>query len=359
MSLKSPETGTLSAPFAASNTPPQDGSITPEQVAEATRRRTEEVQAQIQAGELNNMDGLQAFFMVIMQLFQSLGEGNVLSALNSSFGSDISSTLGTAFGVDNASGLIRGAASRPPAMGNIDVGERQDTVNAHIHNAAAIAGISPELLQGVWGIETHFGTHSTLVSASGCSGDFQFTQTTFNEMIQEHGNDIARHVSDPDIANALRSGNWRIETEWGSDLRFHPEVATYAAAFYLDEVADIVGVDAHNPENFGTIFAGYNIGPGNAARLHDSLFDRANAGAIIGDPASWNPAFFAGGVSGREVLERYGAHVAARTEDYQRFFGDEPQQQRLIADASSQSQNSEQPQQDLQQPALGGPTANV
>ena len=73
------------------------------------------------------------------------------------------------------------------------------------------------------------------------------------------------------VRDALRAGNWRVQTEWGDDLRFHPAVATYASAFYLREVADGLGVDPKNQQNFGVIFAGYNVGPGNADRLRAAV----------------------------------------------------------------------------------------
>ncbi len=279
-----------------------------------TRERTENLEFQ-QLMAQNPIGALLSLLMLLFGMFDedTLMDGNLLNF------------IGDKFGVDNPAGLIRGLGT-PAGIGEIDVGTRQQMVIENLNGAAAAAGISPDLLAGVWGIETRFGTHETLISASGCAGDFQFTRRTFASMIDKHGDEIARQLDGQisgDVAAALRSGNWDIATEWGTDLRFHPAVSAHASAFYLGEVAAHLGVDPMQEENFGAVFAGYNVGPGNA----DKLLAMHNAGsgqsaaAKIGDPAGWNPKFFENNATGTEALSRYQSHVMTRAADFQRLFG--------------------------------------
>lgn len=261
---------------------------------------------------------LMGLFMLLMNLVEMLGGEKSL------LGEKFTTFVGKTFNVDNPHALVSGLG-KPTSVGHIDVGERQAAVSSNIENAAKTAGIAPDLLSGIWGIESRFGTHKTLVSPSGCAGDFQFTKSTFDDVMKKHGAEIAALAGDhldPATKQALQSGDWKTDTKWGSDLRFHPVVSTYASAFYLKDVAKTVGVDPKDEQKFGVIYAGYNVGPGNAQKLENlhNTGSEQNAGRNLGSAASWNPMFFKGGADATEALSRYQSHVMARIDDYHKNF---------------------------------------
>lgn len=84
-----------------------------------------------------------------------------------------------------------------------------------------------------------------------------------------------------------------------------PATMTFTAAFYMKEIAEDAGVDAGDYNNAGSLYAGYNIGPGNAARLSNDLSDNSNAMGSIGSAAQRNPYFFRNNATGEEALENY------------------------------------------------------
>lgn len=264
---------------------------------------------------------LAALFLLLFSLIDDFGLDKLIGGGHTTLTDNINRQYHT----DNSRALIEGLG-KPASLGKISTGERQRAVNGVLDNAAKTAGISPDLLGGVWGIESRFGTHKTLVSNTGCSGDFQFTKDTFKSMIRKHGDDIAAAAGDrlsPDIKAALRSGKWNMDTKWGSDLRFHPVVATYASAFYLREVAGTLKVDPKTQNNFGLIFAGYNVGPGNADHLRDLHEQGSGVTAVraIGKPARQNPLFYKGGATATEAISRYQSYVETRIADYHKSFG--------------------------------------
>lgn len=84
-----------------------------------------------------------------------------------------------------------------------------------------------------------------------------------------------------------------------------PATMTFTAAYYIKDIAEQAGVDPSNYDNAGALYAGYNIGPGNAARLAGELADTPNAMAAIGSAAEKNPAFFGNNATGSEALANY------------------------------------------------------
>ncbi len=84
-----------------------------------------------------------------------------------------------------------------------------------------------------------------------------------------------------------------------------PATMTFTAAYYIKEIAEDAGIDASDYNNAGALYAGYNIGPGNAARLGNDLADSSNAMGAIGDAAEKNPYFFRGNATGEEALANY------------------------------------------------------
>jgi hypothetical protein len=297
------------------------------------------------------------FFYMIFRLLQAFGGDKLISSIegNGFLNSFISNTfnidkpknlisgltgkapvVGTvevgerqvAVNIDKPKNLISGLTGKAPVVGTVEVGERQVAVNNVLSDAANSAGVSPELVRGIWGIETRFSSHKTMVSPSGCSGPFQFTKGTFNDVFKdkEFRDKILAEQGDklePGVKKALQEGNWKVGSEWGSDLRFHPVVSTYAAAEYMKDVGKMVGADPNNKNDFGKIYAGYNVGPGNAQKLAslEARGSQANAGSVLGSAASWNPAFFTGGASASEALGRYQAYVESSIDSYNKSFG--------------------------------------
>lgn len=214
--------------------------------------------------------------------------------------------------------------------GHISPDARQQAVLDTYEHAAEVAGISPILMRGVWGIESAYGTHPTLVSHGNARGDWQFLDGTFNEVIARHGDLIAELAGDSiteQEAAALRAGNREISNaEWGATLQFHPVVSTYAAALYLRQNADYIGVDPQDPNNFGIIYAGYNSGMGNADKLMDMARagDMRPAGPIIGRPADYNPAFYAHGANAAQVIANYNSYVERYINDFNSLFQERP-----------------------------------
>ncbi|GEM_PF-2931698 len=319
----------IEAPAPAGKVGYQDGKTDPKKddpVVREARKRTG-------APEFQNAFTENPLVAILILIFGMLGMFTGKDLL----GSGLGNFLKRDFGIDNADDIIRGAVG-PGSLGDVPTGKRQEAVVATIPDAAEKIGIAPELMQGVWGIESRFGSHKSMVSSTGCSGDWQFSGSTFESMMQKHGKEIAEMAGDklePEVKQALESGNGNVRTEWGSDLRFHPVVSTYASAFYLKEVAGNLGVDPTKPENFGTVFAGYNVGPGNAEKL--IALDQSGAGGSavghLGRVAAVNPMFFSGGASADESLRRYQAHIEARIADYEHNFAKEEPKPDLVADA--------------------------
>lgn len=207
---------------------------------------------------------------------------------------------------DNAQELLR--------SNDLEVGARQEAVAQAIPQAAEAAGVSPEFMTGLWGVESSYGANR--LSPSGCLGDFQFTQRTFRHVMQTYGDEIGEHMR----ANGQEELADQMEEDMQNDqtllqMRDDPTISTYASAYYVKEVADQVGADPMNDQDWGTIYAGYNIGPGNAQKLDGSLANVDNVGAHLGSVASWNPMFFANGENGHEALENYRDKIASHVRD--------------------------------------------
>ncbi len=196
----------------------------------------------------------------------------------------------------------------------IELGDRQKAVMSVLDDAANRAGVSKDLMTGLWGVESGFGKNR--LSPSGCLGDFQFTKSTFASVIKTHGSEIAAGlrakgneylaVRIENHSQSLKSGHL---SEAGKadlqTLRDEPRVATYAAAFYAKDVARDLKVDPTQEKNWGIIYAGYNIGPGNADKLDGSLAHVPNVKGALGSVAAWNPKFFKNGATGTEALQNY------------------------------------------------------
>ena len=174
--------------------------------------------------------------------------------------------------------------------------ERQSRVMSVLPDAAKSAGVSSDLAVGMWGYESSFGKN--LRSNTGCEGDFQFTRTTLAETVSKKGTIIAANLNqkaqefgksaDPALrarAADLQKQATVVETMHsqtkgmnGEQLKSYasknkdavdairnaPEASTYAGTQYMKMVADQMKLNPHNSKDYGLIYAGYNIGVGNA-----------------------------------------------------------------------------------------------
>lgn len=188
------------------------------------------------------------------------------------------------------SNFDKGAAAQAMRKGTYLLGdkspqnpnERQGRVMSVMDDAAKSAGISTKLMIGVWGFESSWGTK--LKSPTGCLGDFQFSRATMVEAMSKDGDKIADRLraqgmtEQAEMADAIHaqtkgmSGeqmrNFAARNKTAIDaLRMDPEISTYAAASHLKSVAKQLRVDPHKTEDFGIVYAGYNIGVGNALTI--------------------------------------------------------------------------------------------
>lgn len=205
----------------------------------------------------------------------------------------------------------------------VEIGERQIRVNKAIDEASAVTGVPAELSRGLWGVESGFGKKR--LSPTGCMGDHQFSKGTFKGVVKAHGDQI------PGLEKALTEANGDLLS-----LRDHPEVSTYAAQYYIKDLADGLGLDVKDRANWGALYAAYNIGPGGVKKLMKLANDNAGGSAMdkLGFVAQANPMFYRGGATAVEALGRYQSVIETRIEDHHRAFG-------ILAD------KPKEPQQDV------------
>lgn len=228
---------------------------------------------------------------------------------------------------------------------DIEIGERQEIVADTIPKAAEATGIDPDFLKGLWGIESSFG--QDLVSPTGCEGDWQFSQGSWNWMMDAHGAEIAQLIEAdfPEKAQEIRDNLSQID---GSNSRrgpldhmqYDPVVSTYAAAFLNKTNADTMGIDPSQSENWGLLYSAYNIGAGDSAELlaMQEAGDMSNAMRAIGQNAKNNPLFFSGGATANEALGRYQSSIETRLEDFNTHLGHLADTNPTIAIAAAPSQ---------------------
>jgi len=160
--------------------------------------------------------------------------------------------------------------------------ERQEQVASALTAAAKSAGISPNLMVGVWSVESTFS--SNLRSPTGCMGPWQFERKSMVDRIAVDGKtiisdlkangfiDSAARVENlynniKDMSPSQRSSYTRNNLAEIDNLRMDSYASTFAAAHHLGESARILKVNPHDPKNFGIIYAGYNVGPSDAKKM--------------------------------------------------------------------------------------------
>jgi|GEM_PF-5087025 len=209
---------------------------------------------------------------------------------------------------------------------DISVNERQSAVNEAITNAAHETGVDPDFMRALWGYESGFGTN--LVSNTGCEGDWQFSQATWDTIMERYGDDIAAHIQAeyPNKAEELLN-NHGIDGSLNA-YQYDPVVSTWAAAYLIQENARNAGIDPTDPSTRGMQYAIYNVGPGAAGLIQSNLDNSQPIGRIIDTryatwaPARNNPTFFRGGADASEALGRYNDAIEQQLARHQNQFPD-------------------------------------
>jgi hypothetical protein len=224
-----------------------------------------------------------------------------------------------------------------------DLSDRQRRVMSVMDDASKTAGVSPKLMVGLWGYESSFGKN--LKSNTGSSGDFQFTRATMAETIRDNGTTMAARLrarglnNEADmvenvqrqvrgmngdqikafVANARHQGSI-------DELRNSSEISTYAAAFYSKTVARQMKLNAYEEKNFGLIYAGYNIGVGNALEIKNGKVARgwevdANSGVAAKATASQQLESYNRAIGSRANSPKGQEFLAMLTENSQTMTG--------------------------------------
>lgn len=207
---------------------------------------------------------------------------------------------------------------------NMPLEERRDLVIQAIPKAAKAAGVSPETMKAVWGVESGFGKN--LTSPKNCKGDWQFTNPTWNSIMKRYGDEIAKHIKEnhpeyTQTADKLAANNEQYNAL--NDLKFDPIVSTYAAAYLKMDDAKVIGVDPSKQENRAQLYSAYNIGSPDAKKLHKMATsnDQHSAQAVIGDSARTNPLYFKGDVTAKIALARMEEELGRYHDKYYKLFG--------------------------------------
>lgn len=192
-----------------------------------------------------------------------------------------------------------------------NLNDRQQRVMSVMADAADKAGVNRAYMVGLWGYESSYGKN--LKSPTGAQGDFQFTRTTMVETISKNGDAIANNLRErglneqADLVQKMHQATKGMSGEGIKSfaannktavdtLRSAPETSTYAAAYYSKSVAQELRLNAMDPANFGGIYAGYNVGVGNAQKvlagkdISGTWEAQANAGVANGGLASYDKA---------------------------------------------------------------------
>jgi hypothetical protein len=173
------------------------------------------------------------------------------------------------------------------AIGAVAIGERQKVFHSVLPDVEKTTGVPARLVGAFWGNESGFGKN--LVSPTNCLGDGQFTRRTWAAMIKQYGDRIPGMEQ---YAADLRSGKIQGNDPELQKMRMDPKASAYAMGFYINEVARELKVDPKDEKNWGVIYAGYNVGPGNARKLVNNQDSNTSAMNMLGDVAKNNPMFY-------------------------------------------------------------------
>lgn len=211
------------------------------------------------------------------------------------------------------------AAVPPPkvaSIGEIQIGERQQTVVDTIPDAAKAVGIDPDFMRGLWGIESSFGQN--LMSPTGCEGDWQFSQGTWDSIMKKDGAKIADLIEAEYPLKAMEIRQNHQNRGSLNEYQYDPVVSTYASAFLTQRNAVSMGVDPMQRESWSVLYAAYNIGAGNAKELQAIEASGSQRAVMneIGSAARHNPLFFKNNASAGDALARYQSVIETRLEDY-------------------------------------------
>ncbi|MCB1783851.1 MAG: transglycosylase SLT domain-containing protein [Alphaproteobacteria bacterium] len=267
-----------------------------------------------------NQDALNAnpfmfFLALILAMFGKHGQDTVLSAFDNKGVNDF---VRDNFHIENPRATVRAMAPNVPSLGKIEVGDRQQAVVGAIPKAAEVTGVDPKFMKGLWGFESSFGNN--LKSGSGCEGDWQFSEGTWQGVMKQHGKEMVAEIKkaypeSPEIAEkfeaALKAGKTH-------DFQYDPVVSTFAAAHLIKDNAQTLKIDPKDQDTWKYQYAAYNVGPGRAAmmRKEEASGSTKDMGAAIGRDAALNGSFYKNGAAAGTVLARYQKAIESRYDDY-------------------------------------------
>ena len=226
----------------------------------------------------------------------------------------------TTLSTSEAKAAVQNIAPNIPKVGNFTLNDRQEAIVATIPLAAETAGIHPNIMKAMWGVESGFGT--LLNSPTGCEGDWQFSQATWDTIMKRYGDDIAEAIKEnfPERAAEL-TANYKTAGSI-NEYQHDPIVSTYAAAFLMQDNAGYLKIDPSKEENGRCLYMAHNVG-GPKAKTVNNMFengDTRSVESVIGDAATKNPLFYSGGANARLAITRYDSGLLQRRVEYNQKF---------------------------------------
>lgn len=265
------------------------------------------------------------------------GEMNYIDAARKTFSriNDPKNTLSA----EQAKTAIGARATQTVDAIHMALDERRELVIQTMPIVAKEIGVTVSGMKAAWGVESGYG--ASLLSPTGCEGDWQFADKTWNSIIKQDGAEIAGNIkkyfpNDPhyqkiadhilenkNIAGTLKS------------LQYDPVVSTFAKACLARDDAKVMGINPKDPANDVKIYAAHNIGAGSAKRMLGMAQngDNRSMESVIGSAARNNPAYFHDNATAGVALSRMSKKLAHFANKYEQRFG--PLEREIAQDAKT------------------------
>jgi len=181
----------------------------------------------------------------------------------------------------------------------------QDSVRAAIQRASQATGVDFSLLVRTAERESSLNTNAR-ASTSSAVGAFQFTASTWLDMVRRHG---AQHGLGQ-FATLLQNGNVDAATrDQILALRTDPEIAARMAAELTRENAATLRAQLGRAPTAGELYAAHVLGPAGAVKLIEAAANGApNASALFPREAAANHGLFTSNgapLSAQALLDRF------------------------------------------------------
>lgn len=169
-------------------------------------------------------------------------------------------------------------------------------VVSNIREAAARTGVSFDYLLAQATQESGLDPHASN-SKSSASGLFQFTASTWMDMVRRHG---ARHGLDKEAAAIVKGADGRLDvTDRATrkailDLRKDPNLSSLMAAEYAKDNAKVLEHRLGRTATASDLYLAHFLGAGGAARVIEGMEDnpRHSARTLLPEAARANPEVF-------------------------------------------------------------------